>query len=60
MKILFKLVKNVCLGIFAIYSINVLFSTIGINIPINLYSIFMSSFLGLSGIISMIILVLLI
>ncbi len=56
MKYLFKIVKKLCMGIFGIYSINVLFSTMNIVIPINLYTIGMSSFLGIFGIISIIIL----
>ncbi len=55
MKYLFKLVKKLCLGIFGIYSVNVLFSTLNVVIPINLFTISMSSFLGISGIISVIV-----
>ena len=54
MKILFKIVKKLCLGIFSIYSVNVLFSLVNIVIPINMYTIGMSSFLGMFGIISVI------
>ena len=53
MKILFKIVKKLCLGIFSIYSVNVL-SLVNIVIPINMYTIGMSSFLGMFGIISVI------
>lgn len=55
MKHLFKIVKKLCLGIFSIYSVNVLFSSINVLIPINLFTIGMSSFLGVFGIISVII-----
>lgn len=55
MKYFVKIVKKLCLGIFAIYSINVLFSTINVMIPINLFTIGMSSFLGIFGIISVIV-----
>lgn len=55
MKHLFKIVKKLCIGIFGIYSVNVLFSAINVAIPINLFTISMSSFLGIFGIISVII-----
>ena len=55
MKHLFMIVKKFCLGIFGIYSVNVLFSTINIIIPINFYTIIMSSFFGIFGIISIIV-----
>jgi pro-sigmaK processing inhibitor BofA len=54
MKHLFKIVKRLCLGIFSIYSVNVLFSLVNIIIPINIYTISMSSFLGIFGIIGVI------
>lgn len=54
MKHLFKIVKKLCLGIFSIYSINILFSLVNIVIPINIYTISMSSFLGIFGIMSVI------
>lgn len=60
MKLRFKVVRKLCLGIFAIYSINILFNSVGVSLPINLYSIFMSSFFGFSGIVTMILLVILI
>ena len=50
MKHIFKIVKKLCLGIFSIYSINILFSLVNIVIPINIYTISMSSFLGNFGI----------
>ncbi len=55
MKHLFKLVKKLCLGIFGIYSVNILFSLVNIVIPINFYTISMSSFLGIFGIIGVIV-----
>ena len=54
MKILFKIVKKLCLGIFSIYSVNVLFSLVNVVIPINIYTLGMSSFLGIFGIMSVI------
>ena len=54
MKILFKIIKKICLGIFSIYSVNVLFSLVNIVIPINFYTISMSSFLGVFGIMGVI------
>ncbi len=55
MKLLLKLVKKLCIGIFTIYSINVLFSAINIVIPMNVFTIGMSSFLGIFGVISIIV-----
>ena len=55
MKHLFKLVKKLCLGIFGIYSVNILFNLVNIVIPINFYTISMSSFLGIFGIIGVIV-----
>ena len=54
MKHLFKIVKKLCLGMFSIYSVNVLFSLINVIIPINIYTISMSSFLGIFGIMAVI------
>lgn len=55
MKLLMKIIRNIVFGIFGIYSINVLFSTININLPINLFTLSMSSFLGVFGIITIVI-----
>ena len=54
MKNIFKIVKKLCIGIFSIYSANVLFSLVNIVIPINIYTVSMSSFLGIFGIIGVI------
>lgn len=54
MKSIFKIVKKLCLGIFGIYSVNVLFSLVNVVIPINIYTLGMSSFLGIFGIMSVI------
>lgn len=55
MKVFGKILKKICLGIFGIYSVNVLFSLIDIIIPINLFTIAISSFLGISGILAIIV-----
>jgi hypothetical protein len=55
MKSIFKIVKKLCLGIFGIYSVNVLFSLVNVVIPINIYTLGMSSFLGIFGIMSVIV-----
>lgn len=55
MKIIFKFIKKICLGFFALYSLNIVFSNIDFNIPINAFSIFLSSFLGIFGMMAMII-----
>ena len=54
MKSIFKIVKKLCLWIFGIYSVNVLFSLVNVVIPINIYTLGMSSFLGIFGIMSVI------
>ena len=54
MKQIFYIVKKLCLGIFSIYSANILFSLVNVIIPINIYTISMSSFLGIFGIIGVI------
>ena len=54
MKHVFYIVKKLCLGIFSIYSVNILFSLINIIIPINIYTISMGSFLGIYGIVAII------
>lgn len=54
MKILVKVLKKLCLGIFGIYSVNVLFGLIDVIIPINVCTIAISSFLGISGILAII------
>ena len=49
MKLLSKFIKKVCLGVISIYSFNVLFKLINIIIPINIFTIAISSILGVSG-----------
>ncbi len=49
-------IKRICFGIFGIYSVNVLFSAINIFIPINLITISLSSFLGIFGIMALVLL----
>lgn len=56
MKYFIKIIKRLCLGIFAIYSVNILFSSINVLIPINLVTISLSSFLGIFGIIALVLL----
>ncbi len=51
-----SVVKKICLGIFGIYSVNILFSAINIFIPINLITISLSSFLGIFGIMALVLL----
>lgn len=60
MKILVNVIKHICLGIFGIYGVNVLFSMINIVIPINVYTLFISSTLGVYGITAIVLLRLLI
>lgn len=49
MKLIIKLIKKICIGIITIYSFNVLFSLLDVIIPINLYTITISTLLGLPG-----------
>lgn len=56
MKKIVIMIKRVCIGIFGLYSVNILFKTINILIPINVYTIVISSSLGFFGILSLIIL----
>ena len=51
-----NVVKKICLGIFGIYSVNILFGAINIFIPINLITISLSSFLGIFGIMALVLL----
>lgn len=56
MKYILKLLRNIVICIFTIYSINVLFSLVNIHIPLNLYTISIGTFLGVFGITYLIIL----
>ncbi len=56
MKYLVYLIKKICIGIFALYSVNILFSTLNILIPINIFTISVSSCLGFFGIVALIVL----
>lgn len=49
MKLVYKIIKSICLGIITIYSFNVLFKLINVIIPINIFTIAISSILGVSG-----------
>ena len=49
MKIFVKIIKKICVGMITIYSFNMLFGLLNIIIPINLYTIFVSTFLGVPG-----------
>ena len=49
MKLLSNIIKKVCVGIITIYSFNVLFKLINIIIPINIFTITISSLLGIPG-----------
>lgn len=49
MKLLSKIIKKVCIGIISIYSFYVLFKLIDIIIPINIFTIVISSLLGIPG-----------
>ena len=49
MKLFIKIIKRICIGIISIYSFNVLFGLLNIIIPINPYTIAISTLLGIPG-----------
>lgn len=49
MKMFIKIIKKICIGMITIYSFNVLFGLLNIIIPINLFTIAVSTFLGIPG-----------
>lgn len=53
---LMKIVKRLCFGIFGIYGVNLLFSAINIYIPINIITVGLSSFLGVFGLMALVLL----
>ncbi len=55
---MFKLIKKLCIGLFSIYTFNLLFSNINLYIPFNFFTIFISSFLGVFGVVSLAVLLL--
>lgn len=55
---MFKLIKKFCIGLFSIYTFNLLFSNINLYIPFNFFTIFISSFLGVFGVVSLAVLLL--
>ena len=56
MKLFIKVIKRLVIGLFSIYAFNTLFLNLNITIPFNLYTICISSFLGIFGLIGLIIL----
>lgn len=60
MKRICSILRKLCIGIFSIYSINILFSSINVIVPINVYTVSMSSFLGIFGLVAIIIMKLII
>lgn len=55
MKKIFKLIKKVCLAIFILYGLNVMTDAAGVMIPINYFSVATVSFLGIPGLLSLIV-----
>ena len=55
-KIIFGLVKNLCIGLVFLYSINIFLSDLNINLPINIFSIGIATVLGIPGIVSLLLL----
>lgn len=60
MKIFVRIIKSICLGMFGIYSANVLFNIINVVIPINVFTIGISSILGVFGVMAIVVIELLI
>jgi len=60
MKFFIKALKSICLSVFGIYSVNILFSVLSIVVPINIFTIGLCSCLGFFGIVSFIVIELLI
>ena len=56
MKYITCAVKRLCLGVISIYSFNLLFKLLDVVIPINVYTIGLSSVFGLTGLITVILL----
>lgn len=55
-KIIFKLVKSLCVGLIFLYSINIFLSDLDVNVPINIITIGVSTILGIPGIVSLVLL----
>jgi len=49
MKIIFKVVKKVVFAFLLLYGFNLLYGTFKINVPINLYTIGITTILGFPG-----------
>lgn len=47
LKIVFKLILNVCIGMAAVYALNIVFPSIGVGI--NLFTVAVTGFLGIPG-----------
>jgi len=56
MKYITYAIKRICLGVISIYSFNVLFKLLNVVIPINVYTIGLSSIFGITGLITVILL----
>ena len=54
LKIIFGVVKKVIIAIFLIYGLNLLISSLGLLIPINLITIIVVGFLGIPGLCTLI------
>ncbi|MBR1413700.1 MAG: pro-sigmaK processing inhibitor BofA family protein [Bacilli bacterium] len=50
------LVKRLCIGLVFLYSLNLILNDLDIMLPINLFSILISTFLGIPGVIALLLL----
>ena len=55
-KLILGLIKKLCFGLVVMYSINILLSDLNVNLPFNVFSISVSTFLGIPGIVSLVLL----
>ena len=57
MKYLKKLIKNIIISIITIYSLNIFLTNLNVYIPINIFSILISGFLGFPGLLMLILII---
>ena len=53
MKLIFKKLKKLCFAFIFLYGIDLIFESMNIVIPINVFTLFISTILGLPGIVSL-------
>lgn len=53
MKLIFKILKKLCFAFIFLYGIDLIFESMNIVIPINVFTLSISTILGLPGIVSL-------